>query len=104
MPAVYSVVDEIAELKQKRRAVILAHHYQIDENAASLLSPVTAHAGDVESGSFGNEVDLALDWTVNPHVGVSTVLAIFEPTHGGRTFLGDDETWVGWMLYATLKF
>src|ERR1700746_665698 len=31
MPAVYSVVDEIAELKQQRRAMILAHHYQIDE-------------------------------------------------------------------------
>jgi quinolinate synthase len=31
MPAVYSVVDEIAELKRQRRAVILAHHYQIDE-------------------------------------------------------------------------
>src|SRR5258707_7792887 len=31
MPAVYSVVDEIAELKHQRRAVILAHHYQVDE-------------------------------------------------------------------------
>jgi quinolinate synthase len=31
MPAVYSVTDEILELKRRRRAVILAHHYQIDE-------------------------------------------------------------------------
>src|SRR5262249_35995772 len=31
MPAVQSIVDEIFELKQNRRAMILAHHYQIDE-------------------------------------------------------------------------
>jgi quinolinate synthase len=31
MPAVSSVVDEILELKRQRRAMILAHHYQIDE-------------------------------------------------------------------------
>jgi quinolinate synthase len=31
MPAVTSVVDEILELKAKRRAVILAHHYQDHE-------------------------------------------------------------------------
>jgi quinolinate synthase len=32
MPAVQdSVVDQIADLKQKRRAIILAHHYQVDE-------------------------------------------------------------------------
>lgn len=31
MPAVTSVVDEIFELKAKRRAVILAHHYQDHE-------------------------------------------------------------------------
>src|SRR5690349_10373360 len=28
MPAVQSIVDEILELKQQRRAIILAHHYQ----------------------------------------------------------------------------
>ncbi len=32
MPVVQdSVVDQIADLKQKRRAIILAHHYQVDE-------------------------------------------------------------------------
>jgi quinolinate synthase len=31
MPAVHSISDEILDLKQQRRAVILAHHYQIDE-------------------------------------------------------------------------
>src|SRR5512143_4294835 len=31
MPAVQSIVDEILELKQQRRAVILAHHYQDSE-------------------------------------------------------------------------
>src|SRR5262249_34566811 len=31
MPAVSSVTDEIFELKKQRRAMILAHHYQIDE-------------------------------------------------------------------------
>jgi quinolinate synthase len=32
MPAVQdSVVDQIADLKKKRRAIILAHHYQVDE-------------------------------------------------------------------------
>lgn len=32
MPAVQdSVVDQIADLKRKRRAIILAHHYQVDE-------------------------------------------------------------------------
>jgi len=31
MPAVQSIVDEISELKQQRRAIILAHHYQESE-------------------------------------------------------------------------
>ena len=31
MPAVQSIVDEIFDLKQQRRAVILAHHYQESE-------------------------------------------------------------------------
>src|SRR6478735_10044920 len=31
MPAVQSIVDQIAELKRERRAIILAHHYQVDE-------------------------------------------------------------------------
>ena len=31
MPAVQSIVDEILELKQRRRAIILAHHYQESE-------------------------------------------------------------------------
>src|SRR6478672_10794061 len=31
MPAVQSLVDEILELKQQRRAIILAHHYQESE-------------------------------------------------------------------------
>ena len=31
MPAVLSLTDEILELKHQRRAVILAHHYQVDE-------------------------------------------------------------------------
>ncbi len=31
MPAVQSIVDEILELKQQRRAIILAHHYQDSE-------------------------------------------------------------------------
>jgi quinolinate synthase len=31
MPAVHSIVDEILELKQQRRAIILAHHYQDSE-------------------------------------------------------------------------
>lgn len=31
MPAVTSLTDEILDLKQQRRAVILAHHYQSDE-------------------------------------------------------------------------
>jgi quinolinate synthase len=31
MPAVQSIVDEILELKRDRRAMILAHHYQVDE-------------------------------------------------------------------------
>jgi len=31
MPAVQSIVDEILELKQQRRAIILAHHYQESE-------------------------------------------------------------------------
>src|SRR4029079_1277838 len=31
MPVVHSIVDEILELKQKRRAIILAHHYQESE-------------------------------------------------------------------------
>src|SRR5678810_1192215 len=31
MPAVHSIVDEILELKQQRRAIILAHHYQESE-------------------------------------------------------------------------
>ena len=31
MPVVHSLVDEILELKQQRRAIILAHHYQESE-------------------------------------------------------------------------
>src|SRR5579862_7021360 len=31
MPVVQSIVDEISELKQQRRAIILAHHYQDSE-------------------------------------------------------------------------
>jgi quinolinate synthase len=31
MPAIQSIVDEILELKQQRRAIILAHHYQDPE-------------------------------------------------------------------------
>src|SRR5438105_15854238 len=31
MPAVHSIVDEILELKQQRRVIILAHHYQESE-------------------------------------------------------------------------
>src|SRR6202790_5284227 len=31
MPAVQSIVDEIQELKQQHRAIILAHHYQESE-------------------------------------------------------------------------
>lgn len=31
MPAVATVVDQIADLKRERRAIILAHHYQVDE-------------------------------------------------------------------------
>src|SRR5512135_2919595 len=31
MPAVQSIVDEILDLKQQRRAIILAHHYQESE-------------------------------------------------------------------------
>src|SRR6184192_212650 len=31
MPVLTSVVDEILELKERRRAVILAHHYQESE-------------------------------------------------------------------------
>jgi quinolinate synthase len=31
MTAVDTVVDQIAELKRERRAIILAHHYQVDE-------------------------------------------------------------------------
>lgn len=31
MPAVTSIVDEILDLKRERRAMILAHHYQVDE-------------------------------------------------------------------------
>lgn len=31
MPAVANVVDQIADLKRDRRAIILAHHYQVDE-------------------------------------------------------------------------
>jgi len=31
MPAIQSIVDEISELKQQRRAIILAHHYQDSE-------------------------------------------------------------------------
>jgi quinolinate synthase len=31
MPAVATVVEQIADLKRERRAIILAHHYQVDE-------------------------------------------------------------------------
>ena len=31
MQAVQTVLDEILELKRERRAIILAHHYQVDE-------------------------------------------------------------------------
>lgn len=31
MPAVQSITDEILDLKRKRRAIILAHHYQTEE-------------------------------------------------------------------------
>src|SRR5438034_4407903 len=31
MPVVYSIVDEILELRRQRRAMILAHHYQDSE-------------------------------------------------------------------------
>ena len=83
---------------------LLWFHYRIEQDATSLLSPVRVNAGDVESGSFGNEVDLVLDWQVNSHVGISSVLGIFTPAHGGREFFGEGDTWVGWMLYATLVF
>jgi hypothetical protein len=83
---------------------LLYYHFRIQQQAASLVSSWTAHAGNVESGSFGNEVDLTADWAANSHLSFSTVLAIFQPTGGGKDFFGDDETWVGFMLYATLRF
>jgi hypothetical protein len=37
-------------------------------------------------------------------VGFSAVLAVFEPAKGGRDFFGADDTWLGFMLSATLHF
>ena len=83
---------------------LLYYHYQLEDRSAALLSPVTAHAGAMEHRNFGDEVDLTLDWSTHTHVGFSAVLALFEPAQGGQDFFGDDETWLGFMLFATLHF
>jgi hypothetical protein len=83
---------------------LLYYHYQVEDRTSALLSPVTSHAGAIEHRDFGDEVDLAVDWSANAHLEFSALLGVFEPAQGGRDFFGDDETWVGFMLAATVHF
>jgi hypothetical protein len=83
---------------------LLYFHYRLEDLASELVTRLFPIAGSIEHKNLGNEIDLAADWDINDYVVLSTVLAVFVPGKGARDFFGDDQTWLGFMLAATLRF
>lgn len=63
-----------------------------------------ANAFGVESKSFANEWDLAVDWTYNDHLTFSLVGALADPQDGAKEYTGGDDNWSYGMVYAKISF
>ena len=69
-------------------------------------TPVSAgvRLTDVDSKHLGDELDLAVDWTVNSWLSLSSVGAVLFPGAALREGAGNDADWGHFMLWAVVSF
>jgi hypothetical protein len=76
------------------------------DNLATELTPrlFDPRIVNITSKNLGNEVDLTLDWAMNDHVNWSAVVGALFPSRGLKQGSGGDDTWMHFMLYASIAF
>jgi hypothetical protein len=76
------------------------------DNLATELTPrlFDPRIANLTSKNLGNEVDLTIDWSMNEHMSWSAVVAALYPSRGLKQGSGGDDTWLHFMLYASIKF
>jgi hypothetical protein len=83
---------------------LLYFHQRLDERTGSIDTPGGASLGDVDSKHVGDEIDLAVDWTVNRWLSLSSVAAVLFPGAALREGAGNDANWGHFMLWAVVSF
>jgi hypothetical protein len=83
---------------------LLYYHQRLDERTDAIDTPGGARLSGIDSKHVGDEIDLAVDWTVNDWLSLSTVGAVLFPGAALREGAGNDANWGHFMLSAALSF
>jgi hypothetical protein len=80
-------------------------NYRLDDLAAELTPRLfDPRIVNITDKNLGNEVDLAVDWEMNEHLSWSAVAGALFPSRGLKQGAGGDDTWIHFMLYASIAF
>ena len=58
----------------------------------------------IQDDDFGNEFDVIVDWAATDRLFLSAAAAVLIPGTAAEQFTGGDQTWVHFMLYASVSF
>jgi hypothetical protein len=83
---------------------LLYFHQRLVERTDSIESQVGTRLTDVDSKHLGDELDLAVDWTVNSWLSLTSVGAVLFPGAALREGAGNDADWGHFMLWAVVSF
>jgi hypothetical protein len=83
---------------------LLYYHQRLDERTDAIDTPGGARLSGIDSKHVGDEIDLAVDWTVNDWLSLSTVGAVLFPGAALREGAGNDANWGHFMLSAVVSF
>ena len=83
---------------------LLYFHQRLVERTDTIESQVGTRLTDVDSKHIGDELDLAVDWTVNSWLSLSSVGAVLFPGAALREGAGNDADWAHLMLWAVVTF
>jgi hypothetical protein len=84
---------------------LLYFHFRLHQLTTTEVSrDDEVHPVNVDSKDLGDEVNLAVDWTVNRHLVFTGVTGINVPGTAARQFTGGSKVWSTFMLYMGIRF
>jgi Alginate export len=84
---------------------LLYFHFRLHQLTTTEVSrDDEVHTVNVDSKDLGDEVNLAVDWTVNKHLVFTGVYGFNVPGKAARQFTGGSKVWNSFMLYMGIRF